>query len=331
MKFLDEAKITVKSGNGGHGCLSFRHEKYKEFGGPDGGNGGRGGDIIFKAVKNLNTLVDFRYKQHFNAENGRPGKGNKRTGGSGEDLVIEIPVGTEILDEDKETVLYDFDKEDQEEVVLKGGKGGLGNEHFKSSVNQAPRRTTPGYPGKKMTVWLRLKLIADIGLIGLPNAGKSTLLGTLTNARPKIGNFPFTTLYPNLGIIKTYDKEIIIADLPGLIEGAAEGKGLGHRFLGHAERTKAIIHLIDASDLKNIEENYDLIRNELKDYGAGLMEKKELIVLNKIDILTEEDQKKELDKIIKNLKKKTGNEILKISCATRENIEDLINKVVELQ
>jgi GTP-binding protein len=331
MKFLDEAKITVKSGNGGHGCLSFRHEKYKEFGGPDGGNGGRGGDIIFKAVKNLNTLVDFRYKQHFNAENGRPGEGNKRTGGSGEDLVIEIPVGTEILDEDKETVLYDFDKEDQEEVVLKGGKGGLGNEHFKSSVNQAPRRTTPGYPGKKMTVWLRLKLIADIGLIGLPNAGKSTLLGTLTNARPKIGNFPFTTLYPNLGIIKTYDKEIIIADLPGLIEGAAEGKGLGHRFLGHAERTKAIIHLIDASDLKNIEENYDLIRNELKDYGAGLMEKKELIVLNKIDILTEEDQKKELDKIIKNLKKKTGNEILKISCATRENIEDLINKVVELQ
>ena len=290
MKFLDEAKIYLEAGDGGNGCMSFRHDKYVEYGGPNGGDGGNGGSIIFRAVRNLNTLIDFRYQQHFRAEKGRPGEGSECTGRSGKDLIVKVPVGTVIFAEDKKTVIADMVNDGEEVLVAKGGRGGWGNVHFKSSTNQAPERADPGKPGDKLAVWLRLKLIADIGLVGFPNAGKSTLLSVLTAARPKIANYPFTTLHPNLGVLYIYDKEYVMADLPGLIEGASEGVGLGHRFLGHAERCKVVLHLIDGTQ-EDVVGAYKTIQAELQNYGDVLDKKPEIVVLNKIDSLIEDEVK----------------------------------------
>ncbi len=287
MKFLDQAKIYVKSGDGGPGCISFRREKFIEHGGPDGGNGGRGGDVIFTAVKELNTLIDFRYAQHFRARGGDNGAGEMRSGADGEDIIIRVPVGTEILDEDQETVLIDMTEPGQTVLFLKGGDGGFGNAHYKSSTNQAPRKKTPGWPGQERGIWLRLKLIADAGLVGMPNAGKSTFLAACTAAKPKIADYPFTTLHPNLGVVKAGDKEFVLADIPGLIEGASEGHGLGDRFLGHVERTAVLLHLIDITQ-DNPWNAYEMVRNELEQYGNGIAEKPEIVALNKADALGEE-------------------------------------------
>ena len=325
MKFLDQAKIYLEAGDGGNGCMSFRREKYIEYGGPNGGDGGNGGNIIFKAVRNLNTLIDFRYQQHFRAEKGRPGEGSERTGRSGKDLIIKVPVGTEILAEDKQTLIADMITDGQEVLVAKGGRGGWGNVHFKSSTNQAPERADPGKPGEQMAVWLRLKLIADIGLIGFPNAGKSTLLSVLTAARPKIANYPFTTLHPNLGVFYIYDREYVIADLPGLIEGASEGVGLGHRFLGHAERCKVVLHLIDGTQ-DDVVDAYKTIQKELKNYGDVLDKKPEIVVLNKIDSLSQE----EIDTKVKELKKASKKEVIAISGVAKIGLDDLKNKIFEV-
>ena len=325
MKFLDQAKIYLEAGDGGNGCMSFRREKYIEFGGPNGGDGGNGGNIIFKAVRNLNTLIDFRYQQHFRAEKGRPGEGSERTGRSGKDLIIKVPVGTEILAEDKKTVIADMVIDGEEVLVAKGGRGGWGNVHFKSSTNQAPERADPGKPGEQMAVWLRLKLIADIGLVGFPNAGKSTLLSVLTAARPKIANYPFTTLHPNLGVFYVFDKEYVIADLPGLIEGASEGVGLGDRFLGHAERCKVILHLIDGTQ-EDVVGAYKAIEKELKNYGKILETKPEIVVLNKIDSLTEE----EIQEKVKVLKKASKKTVVAISGIAQIGMDDLKKQIVEL-
>ena len=325
MKFLDQAKIYLEAGDGGNGCLSFRREKYIEFGGPNGGDGGNGGNIIFKAVKNLNTLIDFRYQQHFRAEKGRGGEGSERTGRSGKDLIIKVPVGTEILAEDKETVLADMVNDGEEILIAKGGRGGFGNAHYKTSTNQAPERADPGTPGEKLAVWLRLKLIADIGLVGFPNAGKSTLLSVLTAARPKIANYPFTTLHPNLGVFYVYDKEYVIADLPGLIEGASDGVGLGHRFLGHAERCRVILHLIDGTS-EDVVESYKTIEAELKNYGEKLLKKPEIVVLNKIDSLSED----EVAEKVKLLKKASKKEVIAISGVAKIGLDDLKRAIVEV-
>jgi GTP-binding protein len=284
MKFLDQCKIYVKSGDGGAGSMSFRREKFIEFGGPDGGDGGKGGDIIFVAQDNLNTLIDYRYQQHFRAQNGRGGAGRDRSGAGGRDLVLKVPVGTQILGEDQETVIADMTRPGQRRVLLRGGDGGFGNAHYKSSTNQAPRRVDPGWPGAETWVWLRLKLIADAGLVGLPNAGKSTLLARLSHAKPKIADYPFTTLRPQLGVVRLDDREFVLADLPGLIEGASDGAGLGTRFLGHVERCAVILHLIDGTEA-DIVGAYRTIRRELKEYGHGLAGKKEIIGLNKIDAI----------------------------------------------
>ena len=285
MKFLDQCKIYLKSGDGGRGAMSFRREKFIEFGGPDGGDGGKGGDIVVEAADNLNTLIDYRYQQHFRAQNGRGGAGRNRTGASGRDLVLRVPVGTQILDDDKETVLADLTRPGQRVALLHGGDGGFGNSHYKSSTNQAPRRADPGWPGKELWVWLRLKLIADAGLVGLPNAGKSTFLSRVSHAKPKIADYPFTTLHPQLGVVRLDDDtEFVLADLPGLIEGASEGAGLGTRFLGHVERCAAILHLIDGTE-EDIVGAYRMIRRELADYGHGLADKPEVIGLNKIDAI----------------------------------------------
>ncbi len=324
MKFLDQAKIYLEAGDGGNGCLSFRREKYIEYGGPNGGDGGNGGNIIFKAVRNLNTLIDFRYQQHFRAEKGRPGEGSERTGRSGKDLIIKVPVGTEILAEDKETLLADMIEENQEVLLAKGGRGGFGNAHYKTSTNQAPERADPGTPGEQLAVWLRLKLIADIGLVGFPNAGKSTLLSVLTAARPKIANYPFTTLHPNLGVFYVYDREFVIADLPGLIEGASEGVGLGHRFLGHTERCSVILHLIDGTS-EDVVQSYKTIRDELKNYGDVLVKKPEIVVLNKIDALSQD----EIDKKIKYLKKVSKKKVIAISGVAKLGLDDLKKAIVE--
>ncbi|TVQ83734.1 MAG: GTPase ObgE [Micavibrio sp.] len=297
MKFLDQAKIYLKSGDGGAGCMSFRREKYIEFGGPDGGNGGRGGHIIFEAIGNANTLIDFRYQQHFRAETGHHGQGRNKTGANGKDLIIKVPVGTVILSEDKQHVLADMTEEGQQLMLLKGGDGGFGNTHYKSSTNQAPRKFTPGWPGQELAVWLRLKLIADAGLVGLPNAGKSTFLAACSRAKPKIADYPFTTLTPNLGVVHVNDREFVMADIPGLIEGAHEGHGIGDRFLGHIERTRVLLHLIDCTQ-DDPAAAYRTIRNELELYGAGLAEKPEVIALSKADALGEElaeDQRKTLE------------------------------------
>src|SRR5919197_100374 len=282
MKFLDQAKIYLKSGDGGAGACSFRREKFIEFGGPDGGDGGRGGSIVLEAVANLNTLIDYRYQQHFRAPNGRGGAGRNRTGADGDDLVLKVPVGTQILDEDKEEVLVDLTEPGQRVVFLQGGDGGFGNTHYKSSTNRAPRRADPGWPGQERWVWLRLKLIADAGLVGLPNAGKSTLLSAVSRARPKIADYPFTTLKPQLGVVQARGEEFVVADLPGLIEGASEGAGLGPRFLGPLERCADILHLIDGTE-EDVVGAWRTIRRELEAYGHGLAEKPEIIALNKSD------------------------------------------------
>jgi GTP-binding protein len=325
MKFLDQAKIYVKSGNGGPGAVSFRREKYVEFGGPDGGNGGRGGDIIFRAVEDLNTLIDFRYTQHFRAQSGQGGQGRDKTGSGGDNLVIKVPVGTEILDEDQETVLADMTREGQEITFLKGGDGGFGNAHYKSSTNQAPRKSTPGWPGEERALWLRLKLIADIGLLGMPNTGKSTFLAAVSRAKPKIADYPFTTLHPNLGVVKAGDFSFVIADIPGLIEGASEGHGLGTRFLGHVERSAALLHLVDMTDDKFVD-NYRIIREELEEYGAGLADKTEIVALTKMDALGEElaqEQAKEFEN-------QTGIEPLIISAVAGENTDTVLYRLADL-
>jgi len=319
MKFLDQAKIYLKSGNGGPGCMSFRREKYIEFGGPDGGNGGRGGDVIFTAARDMNTLIDFRYQQHYKAESGRGGMGKDRSGAGGKSCVIKVPVGTQILDEDQETVLLDLTEEGQTVTFLKGGDGGFGNAHYKSSTNQAPRKTTPGWPGQEATVVLRLKLIADAGLVGLPNAGKSTFLAAVSNAKPKIADYPFTTLHPNLGVVKVGDKDFVLADIPGLIEGAHEGHGLGDRFLGHVERTSVLLHLVDCT-ADDIVADYQTIRHELTEYGHGLAEKDEIIALNKIDALGDElaeDQRQTLEKAI-------GKKVHMISAVSGKHVKDIL-------
>src|SRR5690606_11771416 len=287
MKFLDEAKIFIRSGDGGAGACSFRREKYIEFGGPDGGNGGRGGDVIAEAVEGLNTLIDFRYAQHFKAERGRHGAGRERTGAAGKPLIIKVPVGTQILEEDKKTLIVDLTEPGQRAVLAKGGDGGFGNAHYKTSTNRAPRRADPGWPGEERWVWLRLKLIADAGLVGLPNAGKSTFLASVSRARPKIADYPFTTLHPNLGVIRAEDREFVLADIPGLIEGASEGAGLGVRFLGHVERCRVLLHLVDAT-LEDPAAAYRTVREELEAYGHGLPEKPEILALNKTDSLDEQ-------------------------------------------
>lgn len=288
MKFLDQAKIFIRSGNGGPGCVAFRREKYIEFGGPNGGDGGRGGDIIFYADPSLNTLIDFRYRQHFKAPSGESGAGSDRSGKSGSALRIPVPVGTEILAEDREIVLADLTEQGAEFVFLSGGNGGWGNARFKSSTNQAPRNANPGQPGEERWVWLRLKLLADIGLVGLPNAGKSTFLASVTRARPKIADYPFTTLYPNLGVASVDDREVVIADIPGLIEGAHKGVGLGTRFLGHIERCGVLLHLIDGTAEDPVR-SYLTVRNELAEYGYGLDDKIEVVALNKCDAIMEND------------------------------------------
>lgn len=319
MKFLDEAKIYVKSGHGGPGCVSFRREKYVEFGGPDGGNGGRGGDVIFETVKDLNTLIDFRYQQHFRAQNGQNGMGRNRTGHDGEDVIIKVPVGTQLLDEDKQDILADFTEPGQRLVFLKGGDGGFGNAHYKSSTNQAPRKSTPGWEGMERAVWLRLKLIADAGLVGLPNAGKSTFLAAVSRAKPKIADYPFTTLHPNLGVVKAGDKDFVIADIPGLIEGAHEGHGLGDRFLGHIERTSVLLHLIDVTQ-DDIVDAYHTIRHELEAYGHGLADKKEIIALNKCDALGPELSQDQAD----TLQKAINKDVFQISAVSGENTDDVL-------
>ena len=294
MKFLDQAKVYIKSGDGGTGCVSFRREKYIEFGGPDGGDGGRGGDVIAEAVDHLNTLIDFRYQQHFKAENGRPGMGKQRTGAAGKSKTLKLPVGTQILTEDKQAVVADLMEPGQRVVLARGGDPGFGNLHYKSSTNRAPRRADPGYPGQAFWIWLRLKLIADAGLVGLPNAGKSTFLAATTRARPKIGAYPFTTVHPNLGVAVVDGEEFVLADIPGLIEGAHEGHGLGDRFLGHVERCGVLLHLIDGTS-EDVAADYRTVRAELVAYGAGLPEKTEIVGLNKIDALRPEDVSEKLD------------------------------------
>ena len=287
MKFLDLAKVHIRSGAGGNGCTSFRREKFIEFGGPDGGDGGRGGDVWAEAVEGLNTLIDFRYQQHFFAKNGRAGQGSQKTGKSGDDIVLRVPAGTEILDEDEETVIADLTKVGERVLLAQGGNGGFGNLHFKTSLNQAPRRANPGQPGVERTLWLRLKLIADVGLLGLPNAGKSTFLAATSNARPKIADYPFTTLHPNLGVVSVGDRELVIADIPGLIEGASEGRGIGDRFLGHIERCAVLLHLVDGT-ANDPAEDWRTVIEELEQYGGGLEQKPRITALSKIDALEPE-------------------------------------------
>jgi len=287
MHFLDQAKIFVRSGTGGPGAVSFRREKFMEYGGPDGGNGGKGGDIVFEAVAGLNTLIDFRYTQHFRAPRGQGGSGSNRTGGGGDDLVIRVPVGTQVLSEDKDDVLLDFTRVGQREVFLRGGDGGRGNASYKTSTNRAPRQHGTGWPCEEAWVWLRLKLLADAGLVGLPNAGKSTFINAVTNAQAKVGAYAFTTTRPQLGVVRHHQREFVVADIPGLIEGAAEGAGIGDRFLGHIERCRVLLHLVDAQDA-DVAESYRVVRGELEAYGAGLADKPQVLALNKIDTLDDE-------------------------------------------
>ncbi len=323
MKFLDEAKIFIKSGDGGNGCVSFRREKYVEFGGPDGGDGGRGGDIVFEAVEALNTLIDLRYRQHFKARRGEDGKGRNMTGAASPAVVIKVPVGTQVLSDDKQEVLADLIEAGQRVRLLKGGDGGHGNTRFKSSTNRAPRRADPGWPGEERWVWLRLKLIADAGLVGLPNAGKSTFLAAVTRARPKIGDYPFTTLHPNLGVIYAGDSEFVLADIPGLIAGAHEGSGLGDRFLGHVERCGVLLHLVDGSEA-DVAACYRTVRRELEAYGAGLAEKPEVVGLNKIDALTAEERR---DKMAE-LAAAAGGPILALSAAGGEGVQAVVERLL---
>jgi GTP-binding protein len=325
MHFLDQAKIFIRSGAGGPGAVSFRREKYIEYGGPDGGHGGKGGDIIFEAVPGLNTLIDFRYTQHFRAPRGTGGSGQNRTGGGGDDLVIKVPVGTQVLADDEDrTLLADLTEEGQRLVFLKGGDGGRGNASYKTSTNRAPRQHGTGWPGEEMYVWLRLKLLADVGLVGLPNAGKSTFLNRTTNAEAKVGAYPFTTLRPQLGVVRHKSTEFVLADIPGLIEGAAEGAGIGDRFLGHVERCKTLLHLVDAAGDDPVEA-YEIVRGELDAYGAGLEDKPEIIALSRADLV----EAKPLAKLKKALAKVSGSEPLVVSAATGDGLEPLLDLIVE--
>ncbi len=323
MKFLDQVKIYVKAGNGGDGSPSFRREKFIEYGGPDGGDGGKGGSIILKSEQNLNTLIDYRYQQHHKAERGENGMGQNKTGKSGEDLILKVPLGTQVFEEDNKTLIYDFTKSGEEFVAANGGKGGLGNTRFKSSTNRAPKKFTKGSSGEEFTIWLQLKTIADIGIIGLPNAGKSSLLASITNANPKIANYQFTTLNPNLGVAIYDDKEITIADIPGLIEGAHEGTGLGIQFLKHIERCKTILHLIDIT-INDIEKAYKQVKNELLRYSPKLIKKKELVVLNKIDLIDEELVKE----IANDFSKKINGEILLLSTLEKKSVSKIKAKLI---
>ena len=323
MKFLDQVKIYVKAGNGGSGSPSFRREKFIEYGGPDGGDGGKGGSIILKSERNLNTLIDFRYQQHFKAEKGGDGSKKNKTGKGGENLYLKVPVGTQIFEEDNKTLIFDFKKENEKFVIANGGKGGFGNTRFKSSTNRAPRKFTKGNSGEEFWIWLQLKTIADIGIIGLPNAGKSSLLASLTSANPKIANYKFTTLNPNLGVTMYDDKEITLADIPGLIEGAHTGTGLGIKFLKHVERCKSLLHLIDISET-DLFNSYKQIRNELKHYSSDLLNKKEVVVLNKIDLL----EKKEINEKFKKLKSKIKKEIYLMSTLDKKAVINLKTKLL---
>ncbi|WP_374308111.1 GTPase ObgE [Dongia sp.] len=329
MKFLDEAKIFVKSGDGGAGCVSFRREKFIEFGGPDGGNGGRGGDIIVEVVPNLNTLIDYRYQQHFKARRGYHGMGKVRSGQDSEDIVLRVPVGTQIFDEDKETLLFDLMKPGERIVLCRGGDGGFGNAHFKSSTNQAPRIAGQGWPGEERWIWLRLKLIADAGLVGLPNAGKSTMLAAVSRAKPKIADYPFTTLKPQLGVVHVDEREFVLADIPGLIEGAHEGAGLGTKFLGHVERCRVLLHLVDGTQ-EDVGNAYKTIRKELKAYSAMLAGKPELVALNKCDALTEEEIEEKAAALKKAAKLKKGQIIYRVSGAAGIGITELMRKMLEI-
>ena len=323
MKFLDQVKIYVKAGDGGNGSPSFRREKFIEYGGPDGGDGGKGGSVILKSEQNLNTLIDYRYQQHHKAERGENGMGQNRTGKGGEDLILKVPLGTQVFEEDNKTLIYDFIKSGEKFIAAAGGKGGLGNTRFKSSTNRAPKKFTKGTLGEEFTIWLQLKTIADIGIIGLPNAGKSSLLASITNANPKIANYQFTTLNPNLGVASYDDKEITIADIPGLIEGAHEGIGLGVQFLKHIERCKTLVHLIDITN-NDLEKAYHQIKNELKSYSPDLLKKKELIVLNKIDLIDDELVKEIAD----NFSNKMDREILTLSTLEKSSVSKIKAKLI---
>ena len=318
MKFLDQAKICIKAGDGGAGSASFRREKYIEFGGPDGGDGGNGGSIILESEENLNTLIDFRYRQHFKAETGKSGSKKNKTGAGGKDLILKVPVGTQIFEEDNNTLVEDLTRNEQKVIVACGGKGGLGNVRFKSSTNRAPRKKTDGQKGENFCIWLQLKVIADVGIVGMPNSGKSSLLSVLTRAKPKIANYPFTTLNPNLGVVSYNNKEVTLADIPGLIEGAHEGIGLGDKFLRHIERCKNILHLIDITE-NNIQENYSKVRKELYKYSKQLMKKKEIIVFNKIDMVNDEEIKKKIENFSKKIRKKN----YKISALKHEGLKTI--------
>lgn len=324
MHFLDQAKIFVRSGAGGPGAVSFRREKFVEYGGPDGGNGGKGGDIVFEAVEGLNTLIDFRYTQHFRAQRGIGGAGRNRTGAGGEDLVIKVPVGTQVLSDDKEQVLADFTKAGERKVFLRGGDGGRGNMSYKSSTNRAPRQHGTGWPGEEMYVWLRLKLLADAGLVGLPNAGKSTFINAVTNAKAKVGDYPFTTTRPQLGVVSHRGGEFVVADIPGLIEGAADGAGIGDRFLGHIERCRVLLHLVDATGEDPVGA-YRIVRGELEAYGGGLTDKTEVIGLNKVDALDPADVKK----LVTKLKRASKAEVFPMSGASGEGLDAVLDRLAD--
>ena len=323
MKFLDQVKIYIKAGNGGHGSPSFRREKFIEFGGPDGGDGGKGGSVILKSERNLNTLIDYRFQQHHKAERGENGSGQNRTGRGGEDLFLKVPVGTQVFEEDNKTLIYDFSKEGEEFVVANGGKGGLGNTRFKSSTNRAPKKFTKGVFGEEYVIWLQLKTIADVGIVGLPNAGKSSLLGAITNATPKIANYKFTTLNPNLGVATYDDKEITLADIPGLVKGAHEGVGLGIQFLKHIERCKTLMHLIDITN-EDLENTYQQVKNELGSYSKELLNKKEIIVLNKTDLLDGDTVKE----IVKNFSKNKSSEVVTLSTIEKDSVSKIKAKLL---
>ena len=323
MKFLDQAKVYIRSGDGGAGSVSFRREKFIEFGGPDGGDGGRGGDVWIEAVDGLNTLIDYRYQQHFKAQTGIHGMGRNRTGAKGGDVLLKVPAGTQVYEEDNETLICDLTVVGQRFLLAKGGNGGFGNQHFKTSTNQAPRRANPGLPGQELTIWLRLKLIADAGLVGLPNAGKSTFLAAVTAAKPKIADYPFTTLHPGLGVARIDAREFVLADIPGLIEGAHEGVGIGDRFLGHVERTRVLLHLVSAQE-ESPGKAYKVVRGELEAYGQGLTEKPEIVALSQVDTIDAATRKKKTA----SLKRAAGRAPFLLSAVTGEGVEAVLRALM---
>jgi GTPase len=325
MKFLDEAKVYVRSGDGGNGCVAFRREKFVEFGGPSGGNGGRGGDVVIEAVSGLNTLIDYRYQQHFKAERGVNGMGKDRHGANGKAIVLKVPVGTQVFDEDRETLIHDFTKLGEKFVLAEGGNGGFGNAHFKSATNRAPRNANPGQVGEERWIWLRLKLIADAGLVGLPNAGKSTFLAAVSAAKPKIADYPFTTLHPQLGVVDVDGREFVLADIPGLIEGAHEGVGLGDRFLGHVERCRVLLHLIDGTG-EDAGAAYKTVRAELKAYGHGLAEKAEIVALNKADALSAEQVEQQTAR----LRRAAKNTPLIVSAVSGQGVNEVLRALLQI-